>query len=194
MTDPRPTGPDPSIYLPRDVKWLELLRRLPLIPFALVGANQEGLINERKLTAGSGVSFTDTGPGGELIIASSASAGFGGSLNIQFGNGSQALTTADQYDHRFYSPYTLVDWAVYAPTEAGTITFDIQKSLHSIYPSYTSMVGAGIKPFLATGRANAMGNLNLWTTSMAAGEIMRVKVTAITALTTAVIALKFQAA
>jgi hypothetical protein len=114
-------------------------------------------------------SYNDAGNAFTLTVAKHL---FGLDWNLDEGGVPATGTKA-----MFRIPFACVvkDWALYSDV-TGSITIDVQSATHSAYPTFTSIIGIGTKPALASAQKAAMANLTNWTTAIAADTIVTISV------------------
>lgn len=66
---------------------------------------------------------------------------------------------------------------------SGSITIDIYKSDYAGFPPTASLVGTGTKPSITSGTKNKGDVLTGWTTTLTAGDYLRINIESVTSIT-----------
>jgi hypothetical protein len=76
---------------------------------------------------------------------------------------------------------------------SGSVTVDVKRASYANLPSFTSMIGAGVKPALSSAQKSQDTNLSDWTdTTFDAGDWLQIFFSGITTITELSIALAFE--
>jgi len=86
---------------------------------------------------------------------------------------------------------TITSWEILGD-QSGSIQFDIWKAAYSAYPPVVGgTIVATAPPLVSSASKATSSTLTGWTTSVAAGDILRFKVTSVTSMTRALITLNY---
>jgi hypothetical protein len=158
--------------------------------FAVVGAADATLPNERRLTAGSHISLTDAGAGSTLTIAATLY----GAITITLDGNGAVITTGAQGYFRVPRACTITKWTLLSAdgaATAGSIVLDLWKDTYANYPpTVADTITAAAKPTLSAAAKNENSTLTGWTTAIAAGDTIGVNVDSVATLTRVVLQLE----
>lgn len=101
-------------------------------------------------------------------------------IAIEIGNGDSVITTGVKGDIEIPFAMTITGWTLVADV-SGSIVIDVWKDTYANFPPTVADTIAGSeKPTLSSAAKNQDLSLSTWTTSIAAGDILRFNVDSIT--------------
>jgi len=152
------------------------------------------------LAADSDVAITTPADGQRLVYQSSSSKWINDAeyvyVSIPLGDGTNVITTGIKQPDAVGVPAgTLVEARLVTSGAVGSLTVDVLRATYAAFPTFTSLVGAGTKPNIAsaaTSQKYSDTTMTSWTTSLADGDMLRANVTAAATLTAAILILKIR--
>jgi hypothetical protein len=113
-------------------------------------------------------------------------------LNLLIGNGSGVIPTGIVYDVGFEQDFTISKWTLLAD-QSGSLVIDLWKDTYANFaPTVADTITASAKPTLSSQSKNTSSTLTGWTTSIKAGDIIRVNVDSSATVTRATLVIKLQ--
>lgn len=114
-----------------------------------------------------------------------------GQVQFIFGNGVTTITTGIQGDIRFPYACTITQVDLLAD-QSGSIVVDLWKDTYANYPATVAdAITASAKPTISSTTKATDSTLAGWTTSVTAGDIIRVNVDSVTTCTRVALVIKF---
>lgn len=114
-----------------------------------------------------------------------------GQVELIVGNGVSAITAGIQGDIKFPFACTITSVECLAD-QTGSIVFDLWKDTYANFPpTVADTITAAAKPTISSATKATDSTLTGWTTSVSAGDIIRVNVDSITTCTRVALAIKF---
>lgn len=139
--------------------------------------------------SGSAITSLTSVPSGAGVIPG-ANLGTG-QVEFIFGNGVTTITTGIQGDIRFPYACTITQVDLLAD-QTGSIVVDLWKDTYANYPATVAdTITAAAKPTISSATKATDSTLTGWTTSVAAGDIIRVNVDSVTTCTRVALVIKF---
>lgn len=159
--------------------------------WSIIQANLDGaVINTRQVIAGAGL----TG-GGDLSADRTLALNTDARTRMLFyviDGGGAAITTGVKGDLPIPFACTILEAELLAD-QAGSIVIDIWKDTYANYPpTVADTITASAKPTLSAASKSLDNTLTAWTTSVAAGDVLRFNVDSAATVTRVTIALKAQ--
>lgn len=112
------------------------------------------------------------------------------SVSAIIDGGGSAITATSFVDIRFEFPCIIQGWSIYADT-SGSIQFDLWKVSHANFPPNSgNTITASSKPAISNTTKGTSTVLTGWTTSVASGDIIRVRVDSVSTITKVNLTLK----
>lgn len=97
-------------------------------------------------------------------------------------NGASVLATGIKGDIRIPFAATLTKWSL-LPDVSGSIQIDLWKDTYANYPpTVADTITASAKPLISSATKNESSTLTGWTTSVSAGDIIRVNIDSVTSI------------
>lgn len=135
-------------------------------------------------TADDGVSCIVDAVGNRFIIVDARE-----TISILIDGNNAVIQTGIKVDIPFPEACKIVGWTLLAD-QSGSIVIDLWKDSYANYPpTVADTITASAKPTISSATKNQSTTLTGWTTSIAAGDTIRVKVDSITSLTRATLTL-----
>lgn len=137
------------------------------------------LVNERVLTAGANIAFTDAGPGGTLTVDASITKAVG----VTFDGGGSALVVNSKADIRVPYAGTITAVTMLAD-QSGSAVVDIWKDTYANYPpTAADSITAAAKPTISADDQSVDTTLTGWTTAITANDCLRFNVDSCSTIT-----------
>jgi hypothetical protein len=103
-------------------------------------------------------------------------------INAQIDNGSTVIAAASYVDIAIPFAGTVTGWRIFSPNQAGSAVVTVSRATYANYPTFTAISGTE-KPTLSSAQKAEDLTLTTWTTTLAAGDILRFAVDSATAST-----------
>lgn len=148
-------------------------------------------------TATINVTYTDATPelkwdviDGSVTVAKLATAAKTVALPLIIDGGAAVITTGIKCDIHFDAAYTIVAATLLAD-QSGSIVIDLWKDTYANFPpTVAATITASAKPTITTATKSQDTTLTGWTTSVSAGDVLRVNVDSVTSIQRVTLSLK----
>lgn len=113
-------------------------------------------------------------------------------VNVVVDGGGSAITSGIKADIAIPFDCTITQWTVVAD-QSGSIQFDLWKTTYANFPpNVGNSISPSAKPSLSSSNKAQSSTLTGWTTTVAAGDVIRVNVDSATTVQRVTLALKLQ--
>lgn len=156
----------------------------PNEPYVVIGDGSDGTLpNNRQLAAGTGITLTDGGAASTATLAVAANVRTA-SILYEIDGGGSVITTGIKAPG-IYIPFACTITAVrLLGDQFGSIVVDIWADTYANYPpTNADSICASAKPTISAATKSEDTTLTGWTTSIAAGTVLRLNVDSISTLT-----------
>ena len=114
-----------------------------------------------------------------------------GQVDVVIGDGSSTILTGIHEDIYFTFPFTITEVTLLAK-ESGSIVIDLWKDTYANFPpTVADTITASAKPTLSSAQKSQDSTLTGWTTSVSAGNTIRINVDSCTTITQVTMTIKF---
>lgn len=117
------------------------------------------------------------------------------SFTVPIGDGSNVIQTGDWVDVKVPANATVTGWTLtgtkYISGSTGSMVCDIEKTTYSNFPSSFASITASAKPTISAASKGQSSTLTGWTTTLTAGDILRIQVDSCSTITLATLTIDY---